>query len=152
MLEDQMFSYVLKGCKNKIIMIKCIYCWLWLTIIFSNVAKLANFSCKVMHCAKSVQIRIFFLVPISCMRSKYRDLPVNICIQSKYRKIRTGKNLVFVDFSHGDTQRRIQNPVKHVRRSVFAKTVDSWWPLTIFTKCSIFDMFRLWIYVSKDFM
>ena len=37
------------------------------------------------------------------------------------------------------TQRRIQNPVKHLRWSFFVKIVNDWKPLTIFPKSSILD-------------
>ena len=37
------------------------------------------------------------------------------------------------------TQRRIQNPVKHLRWSFFVKIVNDWKPLTIFPKSSIVD-------------
>ena len=41
----------------------------------------------VKHCVKSVQIRSFFLVLISCIRTEFR-------IQYEYRKIRTRKNSI----------------------------------------------------------
>ena len=51
------------------------------------------------HCAKSVQIRIFFLSVFSCIRTDYEDLLVSFRIQSKNSKMRTRKNSVFGHFS-----------------------------------------------------
>ena len=41
---------------------------------------------------------------------------------------------------HLINQRRIKDPVKHLRGSVFAKIVDGYNPLTIFVKKSIVDV------------
>ena len=51
------------------------------------------------HCVKSVQILSFFWSVFSCIRTEYGDLPLNLRIQYKYRKIRTRKNSIFGHFS-----------------------------------------------------
>ena len=51
------------------------------------------------HCKKNVQIRSFFWLVYSCIRTVYGDLLVNLCIQSESGKIRTRKNSVFGHFS-----------------------------------------------------
>ena len=48
-------------------------------------------------------------------------------------------------------QRRIQNPVEHVRWSFFAKIVNSFQPLTIFVKSSILDV-RLGFEYASDIL
>ena len=51
------------------------------------------------HCVKSVQIRSYSWSVFSCIRTAYGGLPLNLRIQSKYRKIWTRNSSVFGGFS-----------------------------------------------------
>ena len=51
---------------------------------------------------KSVQIRSYFWSVYSCVRTEYRNLLINLHIQSEYRKTRTRNDSVSAHFSHGD--------------------------------------------------
>ena len=52
---------------------------------------------------KSVQIHSFFWSSFSCIRSELG-------------KTLTRKNFIFGQFSHSETQRRIQNPINHIAK------------------------------------
>ena len=51
------------------------------------------------HCVKSVQIRSYSWSVFSCIRTEYGGLPLNLRIQSKYRKIWTRNSSLFGRFS-----------------------------------------------------
>ena len=51
---------------------------------------------------KSVQIWSYFSSVYSCVRTEYRNLLINLHIQSEYRKTRTRNDSVFAHFSRGE--------------------------------------------------
>ena len=64
----------------------------------------------IQHCVKIVQLRSYFWSVFSCILTECGDLlcksPVNIHIQSKYRKIGTRNNSIFGQFSRSTSRAR----------------------------------------------
>ena len=57
-------------------------------------------------------MRSFFWSVFPCVWTEYRDLHVNLRIQSKYRKIRTRKNSVFGHFSRSAMNNKIVTSIE----------------------------------------